>query len=187
HRSRTYVDVGAGHPVYGSNTFGLYLQGWRGVTVEPNPDHARKHRAVRPHDQLMQVGIAITNSALTYHSFTNPDYNTFDETARDRAISHGGEVLDTHTIPVRRLDRMLTDAGLNQSIDLMSVDCEGLDLDVLRSNDWLKFRPRLLLVEDLEAIDSPWQESDINKYLDGIGYRRWTLVGYTSVFLLKGE
>src|SRR4051812_41063504 len=34
----TYLDVGAGDPVEGSNTYLFYERGCRGVLVEPNPD-----------------------------------------------------------------------------------------------------------------------------------------------------
>ncbi len=33
-----YIDIGSGHPVYDNVSFAFYLEGWHGVTVEPNPD-----------------------------------------------------------------------------------------------------------------------------------------------------
>ena len=30
----------------------------------------------------------------------------------------------------------------------MSIDVEGFDLDVLRSNDWRQFKPKVILAED---------------------------------------
>ena len=30
-----YIDIGSGHPVYDSASFAFYLEGWHGVTVEP--------------------------------------------------------------------------------------------------------------------------------------------------------
>lgn len=35
-------------------------------------------------------------------------------------------------------------------LDFMSVDAEGFDLEVLKSNDWDKYRPTVLLVESLD-------------------------------------
>lgn len=34
-----------------------------------------------------------------------------------------------------------------QQIDFLSVDCEGLDLDVLQSNNFTKYRPKFIIVE----------------------------------------
>ena len=39
---RTYLDIGANDPVIGSNTYLPYLDGARGVLVEPNPLHCRR-------------------------------------------------------------------------------------------------------------------------------------------------
>jgi hypothetical protein len=38
-----------------------------------------------------------------------------------------------------------------QTIDFMSVDVEGNDLAALQSNDWDRYRPRVVVVEDVEA------------------------------------
>ena len=43
-----YTDIGSGHPVYDNASFAFYLEGWHGVTVEPNPTLARLSRAIRP-------------------------------------------------------------------------------------------------------------------------------------------
>ena len=41
---RTYLDIGANDPILGSNTYLPYLEGARGVLVEPNPLHCRRLR-----------------------------------------------------------------------------------------------------------------------------------------------
>ena len=35
----------------------------------------------------------------------------------------------------------------SQQIDFISIDCEGVDMDVLKSNDWDKIRPKLVCIE----------------------------------------
>ena len=37
-----------------------------------------------------------------------------------------------------------------QEIDFLSIDVEGLDLNVLKSNNWQKYRPKLILTESLD-------------------------------------
>jgi hypothetical protein len=38
----------------------------------------------------------------------------------------------------------------NSEIDFMSIDVEGLDFQVLTSNNWTKYRPKVVLVESLK-------------------------------------
>ena len=45
------------------------------------------------------------------------------------------------------LNRHLED----NEIDFLSVDVEGLDLEVLKSNDWSKYRPKFVLAEVLNS------------------------------------
>ncbi len=35
-----------------------------------------------------------------------------------------------------------------QTIDFLNIDAEGRDLNVLESNDWSRYRPRVIIVED---------------------------------------
>ena len=35
----------------------------------------------------------------------------------------------------------------------MTIDVEGLDLEVIESNDWEKYRPNFILIEDLKKYD----------------------------------
>ena len=39
----------------------------------------------------------------------------------------------------------------NHNIDVLNVDVEGMDLDVLNSNDWSKYRPKFVIVEMLKS------------------------------------
>lgn len=52
-----YIDVGANHPVTHSNTWLFYQNGWRGITVEPNPCLAGLHRTRRPRDVVLAAAV----------------------------------------------------------------------------------------------------------------------------------
>ena len=54
-----------------------------------------------------------------------------------------------------------------QTIDFLNVDVEGHDLDLLESNDWQRFRPKVIVVED-EQLDP--RESKIVRAMNGHGY-----------------
>jgi hypothetical protein len=59
----------------------------------------------------------------------------------------------------------------NQKIDFLSVDVEGFDLQVLRSNDWEKYRPAYILVECMSKESFEEIVSDETyKYLISQGY-----------------
>jgi Methyltransferase FkbM domain len=55
-------------------------------------------------------------------------------------------------------------------IDFMSVDVEGFDLQVLRSNDWSRYRPEFVLVEALEFNLERASQHPVHIFMNGIGY-----------------
>ena len=72
-----------------------------------------------------------------------------------------------------------------QVIDFMSIDVEGLDLEVLQSNDWCKYRPKLVLVEDLVPfmLHKP-DESQIFTFMEGKGYGLYAKTNNTLLFYI---
>ena len=56
-----------------------------------------------------------------------------------------------------------------QTIDFISIDVEGLDYNVLLSNDWEKYQPQIILVEENVNVDE-LGNSPIYQFLKSKGY-----------------
>ena len=66
----------------------------------------------------------------------------------------------------------------------MSIDVEGSELEVLMINNWDKYRPSIILVEELRTnINLLYLNSDINKYLNSKGYTLNNRTYNTSFYL----
>ncbi len=79
--------------------------------------------------------------------------NTFDPILAEQREQDGRwRLLGCSSVPVRTLASILSECeATSGGIGFMSVDVEGFDLAVLRSNDWERFRPRIVMAESLEA------------------------------------
>lgn len=165
-----YCDVGAYHPSQSSNTYKLYLRGWRGVTIEPNPERAPAFRRQRPHDRHLVCGIARERGELTYHRFVQDKFNTFELDEYRSQLDRNGPPI---TVPCLPLSEVL-DAHAPGPIDLLSIDCEGLDLQVIQSNDWSRHRPTAVLIEDIEEYglrrDGSTQHSETARMMRELDY-----------------
>lgn len=185
-RTGFYVDVGAHHPLRYSNTYFFYRLGWRGINIEPNPDIALAFRVFRPRDLHVQMGVAEAAGKLTYYRFNDAALNTFDGAlARRREQTTAYRVLSTLEVPVERLRTILEEQlPPGTAIDFLSVDVEGLDLAVLRSNDWTRFRPTCVLAEALgvSSVEHLLQ-SKLARLLRDHGYRFFAKSFNTAFFL----
>jgi hypothetical protein len=117
----------------------------------------------------LEIGISDEPGSLEYYSFEEPAFNTFDHKLADTRDS---KILSRTLINVYRLSEILNEhLNSGQQIDFMSVDVEGHDLQVLRSNDWKRFRPKYILAESLRS-PSVYEtlQSDLSLYMASVDY-----------------
>jgi FkbM family methyltransferase len=157
-----YVDIGAHHPRRFSNTYFFYKRGWSGINVEPNPDLIRVFNSERKRDVNLQCGVGEIEGVLKYYFFNDPALNTFDESlVKWRLANTTYKIVAEADVSIVRLDNVLTkNLPQGSHIDFLSIDVEGLDFSVLKSNNWYLFRPSYVLAEVLasnleEAISNP--------------------------------
>jgi FkbM family methyltransferase len=179
-----YVDVGAHHPCRFSNTYHFHRRGWRGINIDANPEAISQFRRHRPADVNLCVGIADTPGTLMFHRFNEPALDTFDPAlAAERSTLPDYRLVDRLEIEVQRLEDVLgKHLPKGRKIDFLSVDVEGFDLQVLKSNDWIRFRPRVLLVEARAAQFEDLAVEPSCTFARSVGYRPVAKTVNTVIF-----
>lgn len=145
-----FVDVGTNDPIFLNNTYFFYKKGWSGLCVEPNEFRCKLIRSARPRDIVLNVGVGEKTQVLDFHTFDPDTISTFSAYEAEEFKKLGHKFLGTKPVSVVSLSELFTSHVLNKEIDLLSVDTEGLDLEVLKSNHWQKFRPKIIIVEVAE-------------------------------------
>lgn len=181
-----YVDVGAHHPMRFSNTWAFYQRGWSGINIDPLPGTADVFSRLRPRDVTLETGVSDQAGELLYHRFHEPAYNTFSSTVAQAAEAKGAKPLCTLRIPVDTLTSIL-DRHLppGRGIDFLTIDVEGLDEAVLRSLDFTKYRPEVLVVEMIGADLEEALSTGIYQLLRGLGYRAYAKTGNSVILVDK--
>lgn len=178
-----YVDVGAHHPLRFSNTYLFYQRGWRGINIDAEPGSMRLFNKFRPNDINIESGVSDKAGYMTYYRFNEPALNTFNEMEARLKNRLPYRIIQERTILVRRLDEILLEnLGQYQQIDFLSVDVEGMDCEVLKSNDWSKFRPRFILVETLRTDLMNLSKCPVVQFLKGKGYKAVAKAYNTTFF-----
>ena len=138
-----YVDVGAHHPKRFSNTYYFYERGWRGICIDPRPSLSKLFARDRKYDICLELGVAENEGTLTYYMFKEPALNTFSELRMKNSDHQVIQKKIVMTMPLRKILAQYMPVGC--TIDILSIDAEGFDLQVIRSNDFQEFRPRIPL------------------------------------------
>lgn len=179
-----YVDVGAAHPLFENDTRALYNRGWHGINIEPTMAFFRELAAERPRDLNLNVAISDEPGELSFHEIVGTGLSTADAAYADQAAAKGFEVL-RYTVPARTLCSILEEANVS-GIDVLKVDVEGFELRAMRSNNWKKFRPRLILSEGTHPESSVRRDDGVAEYLAGQGYRHVYFDGLNDYYVEHG-
>jgi FkbM family methyltransferase len=183
------VEVGAARPDYLSNSALYRSLGWSVISIEPNPEFCALHRergytileyACGDHDEdgvdfsvVKTHGVHYLGSEVSYESHSSVAIK--DEHARLESN------LDIRKIKVnlRRLDTiLLTHAPEVKQIDLLSVDVEGWELEVLNGLDFSKYKPRVMVIENL------FRDKKYRAYMRTNGYKLWRCVRPNDIYTI---
>lgn len=178
-----YIDVGAYHPKIYSNTYYFYKKGWQGINIDANPMSIKKYNKFRKTDINLNYGISDNKGQMTYYMFSEPAINTFSkEVYEQKAAMESTTFLEQRTIPTLPLGEVL-DKHLpkGQKIHFLDVDVEGLDMQVLQSNNWDKYQPEVILAEDLKR-NIPLAQSPIYNFLTKLDYQLVAKTYSTLIF-----
>lgn len=182
----TYVDVGALHPWRYSNTYWAYLEGWSGLNIDATPGSMDAFRRARPRDRNVEAAVADGARTITFFAFDEPALNTFDPAAVQRAQADGYRVVEERELRTTTLAELLREHLPGARIDFLSVDVEGFDADVLRSNDWDAFAPEVVLAETFGQTVVEAQASPVARILGDRGYELIAKTANTAIYRRSG-
>ena len=178
-----FVDVGAHHPYQISNTFALYLKGWRGINIEPNPELFELFK-MRSEDINLNVGVSETVGKLPYYMMDRPACNTFSEHHMKIHENMGFALKEIKEIEVLPLSEILDQHLGSNTIDYMNIDAECFEIQILKSNNWEKYLPKIITIEELDFNDD---SENIDLFLKNKGYEYLFKTGRTCFYKLKEQ
>ena len=182
-----YVDVGAHHPRKFSNTCHFYEKGWRGINIDAVPGSMEPFKKYRPRDINIEVGIAAEAGEQKFHVFEEKALCTFDEKQAKKYCDDGADISDVIAIKTKPLSQILEEnLPEGQNIDFLDVDVEGLDLEVLKSNEWQRFSPTCVVVESHGSLTEDFSKTEVYRFLTSQGYE-WVSKTVISLIFVKKE
>jgi FkbM family methyltransferase len=170
----TYLDIGANHPYICSNTYFFYARGSHGVCIEPDGDCYALLQKSRKRDILLQAAISSTPGTADLYVFPDPysGWNTLSkQEAESRQQQTGVAIKKVLQIPVLHINDVMA-KYFNPHPNFISLDVEGLDLEILKSIDFSKYHPEVICVETVTFSMNQQEQkiSEISTFLLSQGY-----------------
>ena len=173
-----FLDVGSGQPVIGNNTFLLYRQGWSGICVDPQLHLSKAYKFIGPRDIYINKPVS-GSKQVNFYDFCNPLLSTIDDKVAKFHINNG----------MKYSKRVLSSISIHDLLDpeissssnfLLSIDIEGSELEIIKEINFVKQRPRVILIESWEA---PWKKNSLSEFMERVNYKLFAYTGLTAVYL----
>jgi FkbM family methyltransferase len=184
----SYLDIGAHHPTYLNNTYAFFETGSQGVNIEPDPDLFARFVQERPRDINLNVGVGPERAELEFFVMSARTLNTFSaEEARAATENGRARIERSLRLPVLPVGEVLAEHFADAAPDFLSLDVEGLDLQILQAWDFRRWRPKLACVETIvySGGRSGGQRADIGDHLRDCGYFEYAHTHVNTLFVDK--
>jgi hypothetical protein len=165
-RQGIYLDAGAFHPIFGSNTLLLHKAGWQGINIDLAPERIATFEQMRPRDHNVAACLSDGLRSVQIAHYEIPSTDRIVSDAEKNSIVGGKPIrlsARTTTTLTAIIDQSLFKI---EDIKYLNIDCEGHDLAVLRGLDMNRCRPSIVTIE---AYDEN-EKRAITEHLSSFGY-----------------
>lgn len=146
----SYIDIGAHHPFYLSNTALFYEKGCKGLNIEPDPALFKLFPKYRANDCNLNVGIGTASGNADFYIISSSTLNTFSKKTAESYINEGDfPIVDIVNIKLDTVANIIEEHNKGIFPQFLNIDAEGIDELILRSINYEKNYPLVICVETL--------------------------------------
>jgi len=177
----TYIEIGAFHPIYLSNSIYFKRKGWVGTSFDPNPDFQILWQLFRRGDRFVNKVVTPlrSNSGFSQFFFMERGIDATSSLIESHAARHSGRFGITYRseyVPSISIEEVLKNFvdEFGDRPDLLLVDVEGMDNAILQAICGLQNSSLLPKWIFMEVLDGKTEEAILMsrekyQFLDSVG------------------
>ena len=181
-----YVDVGALHPINGSNTYHLYKKGWKGINFDLMIDNIKLFKIFRPRDISINVAVSSKPGFVNSYIFDKGSgLNTLEKNWAEKWKKIINKNYLTIKIKKEKLNTLLKKYNCPNNFDLLNIDVEGHEIEVIKGLDFRIYKPKIITIEIHAKKTEDIFKSNVYKFLKKKNYELISQYYQTSLFKIK--
>ena len=181
----TYLDIGAFHPRWASNTHFLHKKGFSGFCVDLDEKRLRWFRFARG-KRVQTICGAVSNSneefIEVYKFKRKSPFSLIDTTSLEHAeyfSAKGNSKYEIIKVKNFHINDIFNKVG---KINVLNIDIEGKDFEVIKSSKLEIIDPEIILIEDNSGY---FPLNELNDFFIKKNYHLISICGLTKCFAKK--
>lgn len=182
----SYLDIGAHHPYFISNTALFYEKGSRGINIEPDPVLFSEFLKERKSDVNLNIGISDIDGELDFFVISASTLNTFSKEEAYNYEKEGNfKIKSIKKIKVNTLVSILNQYSNGIFPQFLSIDAEGVDEIIIKAIDFEENFPIVICIETISFSTSGngLKNDDLIQYIESKGYLLYADTNINSIFV----
>ena len=143
----SYIDIGAGHPIIGSNTYLFYKNGCSGIIVEPIKFHYRLHKFFRRRDTQINRLVDENGTIVEFYEFNPTQYSTASQDEYNQMIKSGMKERKRYLVETISINTIMKEFTAGDYF--LSIDCEGYDYDIIKAIKWSDIKKPVAIIHEI--------------------------------------
>lgn len=182
----TYIDIGAHHPYFISNTALFYENGSTGINIEPDPILFKDFLIHKKNDVNLNIGIGVLDAVLDFYIISSSTLSTF---SKEDAYGYEKEgdfrIKSIEKIKVNTLSNILDKYSNGIFPQFLSIDAEGVDEVIIKSIDFEKNFPIVICIETISFSTSGngQKNKQLIQFIESKGYLLYADTNINSIFV----
>ena len=173
-----YLDLGSFHPIFFSNTFLLYLRGWRGVNIDGNKEAIKISKKIRPLDKNIHAFLSDKKQNKYYIKNRKvPAMNRLSDQLDNLNENEDYDIIETKNLNdvIEGHENYLT------KLYYLNIDIEFYDEVILKTFNFERYHPLLISIES-HSFDF-YKKNSICKFLEQHNYSIHSYVKPTAIYV----
>ena len=171
-----------------NNTYLLYKKGWRGINIDLDKKNIDLFNFYRKRD--LNLNFAISSQEGERDLFFYHDKSAINTVEKSVANYQRAQVKEIKKVKTKTLNSIIENSKSNNlTIDFVSIDVEGHELDVIKGFDLKKYKPKVVIIEflDLSLKKLEIKNLNIKNFLKSEIYQYMIDKNYTLVNLIHSD
>ncbi len=183
-----YLDIGCGHPIKNNNTYLLNKKGWSGINIDLDVDNIDLFNSYRKKD--VNLATAVSDKEGETELYFYHSKSALNTISKDNADFQKAKVSAIKKIKTQTINKIIENSPFkDKKIDFLSVDVEGSELAILKNFDFIKYSPKVIVVEylDLSLKKLEIKNLNINNIIKSEIYKLIKSKNYTLANILHSD